>query len=186
MEENELYHHGVKGQKWGVRRYQNPDGTLTDKGKKHVSNYKKREINKIAKHRLRQLRYDEKVVNRAGKSFDKKLDKYGQAEKTKKAARKYINVKSNAIANDNIAKREVERVSKMRLKDINREKEALGKAKTRNILRSIGTTLILGDNVRVIYTTDKRAFKTNMRVSPFEQEKIKKRAKLEAARDIYG
>ena len=30
---NELYHHGVKGQKWGVRRFQNEDGTLTDAGK---------------------------------------------------------------------------------------------------------------------------------------------------------
>lgn len=28
----ELYHHGVLGQKWGVRRYQNSDGTLTDEG----------------------------------------------------------------------------------------------------------------------------------------------------------
>ena len=28
-----LTHHGVKGQKWGVRRYQNYDGTLTAKGK---------------------------------------------------------------------------------------------------------------------------------------------------------
>ena len=26
---------GVLGQKWGVRRYQNEDGSLTDKGKKH-------------------------------------------------------------------------------------------------------------------------------------------------------
>ena len=31
---NELYHWGIKGQKWGIRRYQNPDGSLTDEGKK--------------------------------------------------------------------------------------------------------------------------------------------------------
>lgn len=33
----ELYHHGVKGMKWGVRRYQNKDGSLTDAGKKRYS-----------------------------------------------------------------------------------------------------------------------------------------------------
>ena len=31
-----LYHHGVKGQRWGVRRYQNPDGSLTALGKKRL------------------------------------------------------------------------------------------------------------------------------------------------------
>ena len=34
MENNELQHWGIKGMKWGVRRYQNSDGTLTAAGKK--------------------------------------------------------------------------------------------------------------------------------------------------------
>ena len=36
---NELYHYGIKGQKWGVRRYQNKDGTYTNAGKRR--NFKK-------------------------------------------------------------------------------------------------------------------------------------------------
>jgi hypothetical protein len=32
---DELYHHGILGMKWGVRRYQNEDGSLTNTGKHH-------------------------------------------------------------------------------------------------------------------------------------------------------
>ena len=39
---NELYHHGIKGQKWGVRRYQYSDGTLTPAGKKRYSSVQNR------------------------------------------------------------------------------------------------------------------------------------------------
>lgn len=35
--ENKLYHAGIKGMKWGVRRYQNKDGSLTPAGKKRYS-----------------------------------------------------------------------------------------------------------------------------------------------------
>ena len=34
---DELYHHGIKGQRWGIRRYQNKDGTLTPAGKKRAA-----------------------------------------------------------------------------------------------------------------------------------------------------
>ena len=37
----ELRHHGIKGQKWGVRRYQNEDGSLTPEGKKRYGSYEK-------------------------------------------------------------------------------------------------------------------------------------------------
>ena len=34
---DELYHHGIKGQRWGVRRFQNEDGSLTAKGEKRYA-----------------------------------------------------------------------------------------------------------------------------------------------------
>ncbi len=34
-----LAHHGIKGQKWGVRRFQNDDGSLTEEGKKRYGQY---------------------------------------------------------------------------------------------------------------------------------------------------
>lgn len=36
--ENNLQHHGIKGQRWGVRRFQNEDGSLTTAGKKRIDN----------------------------------------------------------------------------------------------------------------------------------------------------
>lgn len=33
----DIYHHGIKGQKWGVRRFQKKDGSLTNAGKQRYS-----------------------------------------------------------------------------------------------------------------------------------------------------
>ena len=46
---DELYHHGIKGQRWGVRRFQNPDGTLTKEG---VLRYKAKERRKKIRNKI--------------------------------------------------------------------------------------------------------------------------------------
>ena len=42
VETDELYHHGILGMKWGIRRYQNKDGSLTPAGKKRAEKMEKR------------------------------------------------------------------------------------------------------------------------------------------------
>ena len=46
MENTELLHHGIKGQKWGFRRYQNKDGSLTPAGRKRYQRLEA-ELNKL-------------------------------------------------------------------------------------------------------------------------------------------
>ena len=57
---NEIKHHGIKGQKWGRRRYQNPDGSLTAAGRERYGSKENFES-----------RYDEDV--KAGIKAGKKL-----------------------------------------------------------------------------------------------------------------
>lgn len=81
---NELYHYGILGMKWGVRRYQNPDGSYTDKGKKHRrDNYSEDEK------RLREIRKKkpEYLSNKELEDANKRLNlKKNYSSLTKKQA----------------------------------------------------------------------------------------------------
>lgn len=70
---NELYHHGIKGQKWGVRRYQYTDGTLTPAGKQRYRNYD-----------------DSKMADRVSRIMNTKVKDVVNGAKTKLTGKQYV------------------------------------------------------------------------------------------------
>lgn len=61
-----LAHHGIQGQKWGIRRFQNPDGTLTPEGRKRYGKSIERGNKLISEGKTVEGEATKKVVRQAG------------------------------------------------------------------------------------------------------------------------
>jgi hypothetical protein len=78
VDANELRHWGIKGMKWGLRRYQNPDGSLTPAGRKRYTN-------------------PDGSLNKRGEEYYKKESARLKAEKTRLANEKKTNAKLGSL-----------------------------------------------------------------------------------------
>jgi hypothetical protein len=77
---NELYHHGVKGMKWGVRRYQNKDGSYTSAGKNRRVTYDDVETAK------KQMKSAAKDYNKSfNKAYNRAFAAYSPSKKQREA-----------------------------------------------------------------------------------------------------
>ena len=133
MYQNELYHHGIKGQKWGVRRYQNKNGSLTNAGRKR---YSEEELQARKKSRKKITKKIAKGVAATGVLA---LAAYGISNKN---IRNTVTTKLKDFATSQKTKDFVKNQGKKMIKSFSDSASKAGKAMTDAALVSIGTIQI--------------------------------------------
>ncbi len=122
---NYLEHHGVKGQKWGIRRYQNYDGSYTKRGmsrynkkleayQKADERYQKAKKSKSSKSELTQARLNRRVTKRQlnkayahlkhDKAADKGKEHYSKGETIRSNRAKNVRINAGLAAASVVAK----------------------------------------------------------------------------------
>ena len=114
MDNDYIQHYGILGQKWGVRRYQNKDGTLTPAGKRRLASLDA-EREKLESKRKE---LDKKYYRVTGKSFD---------NESKVPEKRKISDISDDELRDKLARLRMENQYKEEYRKEHPKKESLGK-----------------------------------------------------------
>lgn len=167
MENNELRHWGVKGMRWGVRRFQNKDGTLTKAGQKRYAKEMeklKAEQKVISNKKRTQAKIDK--LNSLRKSIDDQKREIGSNDKTSVKSKDTKNNKrtlkdlSDAELRDKVSRLELER----RYKDLAKNEEQVdqGKSFAKKYAGEAAKKIILDNSVDIISQTVKHFMATGV------------------------
>ena len=126
MSEIVLIHHGIKGQKWGIRRFQNKDGSLTPAGKKRVAKLESQYISltgkkinsqsakpKTIEERTKELQSQKAYLQTQKDILDLNRQIASLKPDTRSAGRKFIEKNAPAIGKivwDSVGKNTVQKV----------------------------------------------------------------------------
>lgn len=81
--EDYLAHHGILGMKWGIRRYRNKDGSLTDAGKKRYGNRKLKPIGEMKEAALKKLSPAYRRSHMSSEELASRISRLSQEKKLK-------------------------------------------------------------------------------------------------------
>ena len=171
-----LIHHGIKGMKWGRRRYQNEDGSLTDAGRKRYSNSDSKSDSDGKSSDANSPKISNDVLEELTKTkLDKELKDMGSAKNVASSASALANASSNAVRqlyNPKIPKMNLSELSNKEMQEriqrealerqydqmfnVKRQRVEAGKARVTNALATAGTVLAVGSAAIELATAIKK------------------------------
>ena len=157
---NELYHHGILGQKWGIRRYQNPDGTLTTEGKKRYRINSSGKIVKLTR-KERKLLAQKQAAAAAKK---KPLREKAVSDMTDRELQKYI----TRMANERTALQLKADISRLNPKQVSMGEKLVKKALNDTIIPAMTNV-----GRQYLEQLGKEALKLNQKQEPTKEQKAK-------------
>ena len=161
--DKDLYHHGIKGQKWGVRRFQNENGSLTNAGKARYRD-SKGNLTDSGKARARSLEVKKSTATDVSKGTktatditkaNTRLIDFSE-NKRRQAIENSIDTSklTNKEMQDTITRLNLERSYRSLMTDqIMRENVNVGKSYARDIFEVAGDVLVIGASAASIAAT---------------------------------
>lgn len=136
---DELYHFGILGMKWGIRRFQNEDGSLTPEGRKHVQAMK--DTSTVAETSFKAVKnstvavksINDRLITEEQERFKSKINVSRMSDKELQAVVNRMQLEKNYRA-------------------LSAERVASGKKHTSSILSTIGDVVTVGASIAGIVT----------------------------------